>query len=445
MRRNRTWGWLVAGVLGVVGLLVGLNAGSGAGAQGREHVSAEAQTADVTLKELTINPSTIRLEAARPAVLRVHNTGQALHSLVVDLGGRTVSTALLGAGQSQSLRLPALAAGSFSAWCGVPGHREAGMTATIAVGAGTGSSGSTGSMAGMGGTGAMAGMGQMSATAMAAGHKQSMAAFPAKTAGQGARVLTPTLDHGVKVFQLVASQVRWEVAPGQFQQAFAYNGTVPGPELRVRRGDRIRVVVTNRLGQPTTVHFHGMTVPNAADGVPYVTQPPILPGQRFTYTFTVTDPPGTYLYHSHFNSAEQVGRGLFGPVVVEPATRGWDVEYTELISDGPLGYAINGKGWPATAPLVAKRGQRVLIRLANTGELLHPFHLHGFHFLVLAKDGAAERAPYQADTLVVAPGERYDVLVQATEPGVWAFHCHILSHVEGPQGMFGMATALIVK
>jgi plastocyanin len=337
MRRNRTWGWLVAGVLGVVGLLVGLNAGSGAGAQGREHVSAEAQTADVTLKELTINPSTIRLEAARPAVLRVHNTGQALHSLVVDLGGRTVSTALLGAGQSQSLRLPALAAGSFSAWCGVPGHREAGMTATIAVGAGTGSSGSTGSMAGMGGTGAMAGMGQMSATAMAAEHKQSMAAFPAKTAGQGARVLTPTLDHGVKVFQLVASQVRWEVAPGQFQQAFAYNGTVPGPELRVRRGDRIRVVVTNRLGQPTTVHFHGMTVPNAADGVPYVTQPPILPGQRFTYTFTVTDPPGTYLYHSHFNSAEQVGRGLFGPVVVEPATRGWDVEYTELISDGPLG------------------------------------------------------------------------------------------------------------
>jgi FtsP/CotA-like multicopper oxidase with cupredoxin domain len=429
----------VAGVFGLAGLLVGLNAGGPPGARGDEAASVKAQTADVTLKELTISPSTIRLEAARPAVLRVHNTGQALHSLVVDLGGRTVSTSLLGAGQSESLRLPALAAGSLAAWCGVPGHRAAGMTATIEVGGATGGTGGTG------GATAMAGMSQMSATAMAAGHEQSMAAFPAKTAGQGARVLAPTLDHGVKVFQLVASPVRWEVAPGQFQQAFAYNGTVPGPELRVRRGDRIRVVVTNRLGQPTTVHFHGMTVPNAADGVPYVTQPPILPGQRFTYAFTVTDPPGTYLCHSHFNSAEQVGRGLFGPVVVEAATRGWDVEYTELISDGPLGYAINGKGWPATAPLLAKRGQRVLIRLANAGELLHPFHLHGFHFLVLAKDGAAERAPYQADTLVVAPGERYDVLVRATDPGVWAFHCHILSHVKGPQGMFGMATALIVK
>jgi manganese oxidase len=95
--------------------------------------------------------------------------------------------------------------------------------------------------------------------------------------------------------------------------------------------------------------------------------------------------------------------------------------------------------------MTARKGQRVLIRLLNAGELLHPFHLHGYHFTVLARDGTSQRDRERADTLVVAPGERFDVLVKADTPGVWAFHCHILSHVEGPSGMFGMATALVVK
>jgi FtsP/CotA-like multicopper oxidase with cupredoxin domain len=171
-----------------------------------------------------------------------------------------------------------------------------------------------------------------------------------------------------------------------------------------------------------------------------------MPGDSFTYEVTVVDPPGTYLYHSHFNSTEQVSKGLYGSFVVEPTARPrWDVEDTEILNDGPLGYTIDGKQWPGTAPLVAKLGQTVLVRLANVGQMLHPMHLHGYHFTVIAQDGAAVRRPYSVDTLVVAPGETYDVIVHARYAGVWAFHCHILSHVEGPQGMFGMATALVVK
>jgi FtsP/CotA-like multicopper oxidase with cupredoxin domain len=291
----------------------------------------------------------------------------------------------------------------------------------------------------------MSGGGHMTAEEMAASHKASMTAFPATTAGLGDQVLEPTIQDGVKVFQLMAMPLAWEVAPGQTVQAWAYNGQVPGPEIQVHTGDHIRVVLTNHLDEPTTIHWHGVTVPNAMDGVPYVTQDPVMPGQTFTYEFTVVDRPGMYLYHSHFDSNEQVGRGLYGAFVIEPDRPSWDVEYTQIVNDGLLGYTINGKGWPATAPLTATLGQTVLLRLSNVGQMLHPLHLHGYHFTVISQDGAPVAEPYSADTLVVAPGETYEVVVKATEPGVWALHCHILSHVEGPDGMFGMATALIVS
>jgi FtsP/CotA-like multicopper oxidase with cupredoxin domain len=287
--------------------------------------------------------------------------------------------------------------------------------------------------------------GSMSAEQMAAMHKASMTAFPAKTKGVGGQVLQPTIEDGVKVFQLMAMPVQWEVSPGQVVTAWAYNEQVPGPEIRVHRGDRIRFILTNHLPEPTVIHWHGLTVPNAMDSVPYVTQDPVMPGGTFTYEFKVVDSPGTYLYHSHFDSASQVARGLYGPFVIEPRHASWDVEYTEILNDGTLGYTIDGKGWPATAPLVAELGQTVLIRLANVGQMLHPLHLHGYHFTVVDQDGFPLEHPYAADTLVVAPGETYDVLVKADQPGVWALHCHILSHVEGPEGMFGMATALVVS
>jgi FtsP/CotA-like multicopper oxidase with cupredoxin domain len=285
----------------------------------------------------------------------------------------------------------------------------------------------------------------MSAEEMAAMHEKSMKAFPASTQGLGNQVLQPEIVDGVKVFRLMATPVQWEVAPGKTVTAMAFNEQVPGPQIQVHQGDTVRVILTNHLTQPTTIHWHGLTVPNAMDGVPYITQDPVMPGQDFTYEFKVVDPPGTYLYHSHFNSTEQVGDGLYGAFVIEPEHTSWDVEYTEILNDGALGFTMDGKGWPATAPMTATLGQIVLIRLANVGQMLHPLHMHGYHFTVVAQDGAPVQQPYSVDTLVIAPGETYDVLVQATNSGVWAFHCHILSHVEGPQGMFGMATALIVQ
>jgi FtsP/CotA-like multicopper oxidase with cupredoxin domain len=246
----------------------------------------------------------------------------------------------------------------------------------------------------------------------------------------------------------------------------AFNGQIPGPEIRVRQGDRVQVKVENQMDQPFVLHFHGMTVPNSMDGVPYITQDPIMPGQDWTYAFTVRDPPGFYVYHSHFNSTEQVGKGLYGAFMVLPKTGSWryasftidqngyihtgapatiGTESLLFLGDGPLGYNLNAKSFPATEPILTKRGDWVLIHLANEGSMLHPMHLHGYHFEVVAQDGFPLMQPYMADTLVIAPGQRFDVLVHAVYPGVWAFHCHILPHVEGPQGMYGMVTALIVS
>jgi FtsP/CotA-like multicopper oxidase with cupredoxin domain len=286
----------------------------------------------------------------------------------------------------------------------------------------------------------------MTAQEMLDGHRESVEAFPAETAGAGNRPLKPVLDHGVKVFEITATEVEWEVSPGMTKSAMAYNGQIPGPELRVSQGDRVRVVFQNQLSQPSSVHFHGLTVPFEMDGVPYITQDPTLPGEYYEYEFTVKDPPGTYVYHSHFNSTEQVGKGLYGAFIVEPDGKApWDVEYTLFTGDGPLDYNLNAKSFPATTPIVASKGDTVLIRMANDGAMIHPMHLHGYHFKVVSEDGFPLEQPYWADTLMVAPGQRFDVLVGAKYPGVWAFHCHILPHVEGPQGMFGMVTALIVE
>jgi FtsP/CotA-like multicopper oxidase with cupredoxin domain len=248
----------------------------------------------------------------------------------------------------------------------------------------------------------------------------------------------------VKIFEITAAAVRWEVTPGRFMDAFAYNGQIPGPEIRVRKGDRIRVIMHNQLPESTAVHFHGVAVPNAMDGVPYITQPPIKSGETFTYAFRVVEEPGGYMYHSHFNATAQVGKGLLGAFIVEPSRRNWDVEHTMVLGDGELGFTLNGKGFPATTPIVAKRGQRILIRFMNAGQQLHPMHLHGVHFTVVGRDGRAI-TPNEIDTLTVAPGERYDALFTASLPGVWALHCHILPHVEGEHGMFGMVTAVIVQ
>jgi manganese oxidase len=208
------------------------------------------------------------------------------------------------------------------------------------------------------------------------------------------------------------------------------------------------VTLTNKLAESTSIHFHGLELPNDQDGVPFITQPPVKPGERFTYEFTVPN-AGSHMYHSHHNAAIQVGLGLLGAFVVEPKrplrAHKADLDCVMVLNDGYHGYTLNGKGFPATEPIVCGLGQVVRIRFMNEGMMIHPMHLHGMHMTVIAKDGWDQPMPWKCDTLNIAPGERWDVLVRATNPGTWAFHCHILPHAESEHGMFGMVTALIVK
>ena len=286
------------------------------------------------------------------------------------------------------------------------------------------------------------------ADAMDAMHEKGIKAFPASTKGKGNQRLEPRIENGVKVFDLSFEEIQWEVEPGRTVKAWAYNGQVPGPQIRVREGDRVRVTLANRLPQSTSIHFHGLELPNDQDGVPFVTQPPVKPGESHTYEFTVPN-SGSHMYHSHHNAAIQVGNGLLGAFIVEPrrpvAAHRADLDYVMVLNDGSHGYTLNGKGFPATEPLVCRQGETVRIRFMNEGMMIHPMHLHGMHMTVIAKDGWDQPMPWKCDTLNIAPGERWDVIVQATNPGTWAFHCHILPHAESEHGMFGMVTALIVK
>jgi FtsP/CotA-like multicopper oxidase with cupredoxin domain len=281
-------------------------------------------------------------------------------------------------------------------------------------------------------------------------HEAGIKAFPAKTEGKGNVLFAPRVERGVKIFELTCAPLQWEVEPGRRVTAWAYNGQVPGPQIRVTEGDRVRVVVTNKLAESTAVHFHGLELPNDQDGVPFITQPPIKPGATYTYEFTVPlENSGSHMYHSHHNAATQVGLGLLGAFVVAPrrplAIERSDVDYVMVLNDGLHGYTLNGKGFPATEPIVAKMGQKVRIRFMNEGMMIHPMHLHGMHMTVIAKDGWMQPAPWKCDTLNIAPGERWDVIVNCNNPGTWAFHCHILPHAESQHGMFGMVTALVVQ
>lgn len=281
-----------------------------------------------------------------------------------------------------------------------------------------------------------------------AGIKTFLAGLAANAKTFWPQRLAFTMDGDVKVFNLTCKEVVWETRPGEKANLLSYNGVIPGPELRITEGDIVRVIVQNSMKESTTIHWHGIHVPNAMDGVGFITQPPIKPGQSFTYEF-VAKPVGSHMYHSHHNAAEQVTKGLMGAFIIEPKDKSVepkvDAEYTLVLNDAGIGLTLNGKSFPATQPIIAKLGQTIRIRYMNEGLQIHPMHLHGLPQLVYARDGWPVPAPYKVDTLTVAPGERWDVTVLCDQPGVWAFHCHILIHAESARGMFGMVTALIVK
>jgi manganese oxidase len=272
---------------------------------------------------------------------------------------------------------------------------------------------------------------------------------PPATETVGAQPLDYVLDGDTKVFTLTAQAVLWPIMEGVTMTAYTYNGVVPGPLLRVTEGDKVRVVLQNQLPDATTIHWHGILVPNSMDGIPGVTQDSVAPGETFTYEF-VAKPSGSFMYHSHTDGDEQVGLGLYAPVIIDPAqleSRAPELDVIMMLSEArvvdgqtyesmpmagaePNYFLINGKAFPATGTIAVKKGDRVRIRLMGIGQFVHPMHLHGLPFKIVATDGypVPEAAQLTKDTVLVSPGERYDVEFVANETGKWLLHCHILHH-----------------
>jgi plastocyanin len=463
--RSERDGWLLA-ILGfsvlalacaVLFVIIGVNDNEG----GTSAPSA-ATTIDATLSEFAIDLSAT--EVAEGGSIEVTNAGTMVHNLAVT--GTENRTANLNGGDTATLSLAGLAPGSYELLCEIPGHASAGMVVNVTIVAGDGSSGATGATGDEGATSSGASHGHASMTAEEAAAMDqkmldSMAAFPAETVGRGNQVLEPTLlADGTKHFELTASIVDWEVRPGEVVQAWAYNGQVPGPRLNFEVGDKVEVAFTNNLPLGSDIHWHGVDVPNDQDGVSPYTQDIVQPGATYTYEFTTTE-TAIGMYHAHIHGDVAIPNGLFGTIYVGeiamPAGR--TVSGIEIPADltlaqdlpmvlndaGVIGLTLDGKSFPATAPIVVNNGDWVRITYFNEGLQAHPMHLHGFEQIVYAKDGEPLDVPYAADTILVAPGERYTVLFHADQVGSWVYHCHIINHVESSDGMFGMATAVVVQ
>jgi FtsP/CotA-like multicopper oxidase with cupredoxin domain len=312
--------------------------------------------------------------------------------------------------------------------------------------------------------------------------------------GLGAGVLAADLGPGaptrraaaesLRTIHLEAREVAWELAPGKTVKAMAYNGRIPGPEIRVREGERVRVHLKNSLAEPTTIHWHGVDVPNPMDGVPGITQKPVAPGETFVYEFEAR-PAGTRWYHTHVDEHRQLDLGLAATLIIDPAgvnePMAYDREVTLVLDDWvtgtgpavpptPEGVAggggmgrmmggrgmggmmrgmmgggntppydtmtINGKAYPATEPLHLRKGERVRLRLVNaSNEHTHVVRLAGHRLHVTHTDGNPLRLPVEVDAIPLAPSERCDAVVVAQRPGAWFLQCLQPGHVDAGERM----------
>jgi FtsP/CotA-like multicopper oxidase with cupredoxin domain len=287
------------------------------------------------------------------------------------------------------------------------------------------------------------------------------AGAPAHTGAAGHRVVVPngavlpwTARGGVKIYHLRAEPIRHQIAPGLDVEAWGYNGITPGPVIEAVAGDRVRIYVTNRLPEATSIHWHGVLVPYGMDGVTGLTQPAIEPGKTFRYEFTF-DRPGTFMYHPHADEMTQIALGMMGMIVVHPRTpeprrvrdyalmaHEWKIPIGARRAD-PLAMndfnvlTFNGKAFPATAPLVAELGDRVRIRFANLGPMdHHPLHLHGHTFELVGTDGGAipPSARYPETTVLVPTGTTRTIELIAHAAGDWPLHCHMTHHAMNQMG-----------
>lgn len=279
------------------------------------------------------------------------------------------------------------------------------------------------------------------------------------------------MSEGAKVFHLTVEELTHEFAPGLSAKVLAYNGQFPGPTIEAVEGDTVRVYVTNRLSAPTSVHWHGILLPSGMDGVSGLNQTPIPPGETYKYEFTLRQ-HGTHMYHSHFDEMVQIGSGATGLFIIHPRVPPepkvdrdfalmlgeWRVDVgtsrpnpNEMTDFNLL--TFNGKVFPATAPLVVKKGERVRIRVANLSQTNHhPIHLHGYQFRIVETDGGqVPLSAQQPETTVLTPvGTTRTVEFVADAPGDWALHCHMTHHVMNQMGhgipnMLGTSTADLDK
>ncbi|MDC0675417.1 multicopper oxidase family protein [Nannocystis radixulma] len=293
------------------------------------------------------------------------------------------------------------------------------------------------------------------------------AASAARTPGLPGRDYQPTVTpggatlpwkivDGVKVYHLVAEEVDHEFAPGLRALCWGYNGRVHGPTIEAVEGDRVRVYVTNKLPAPTTVHWHGIFLPNGMDGVGGLNQRSISPGETFRYEWTFKQ-SGTFMYHSHHDEMTQMALGMLGMIVVHPrpAPPGYrvDRDFVIMLSEWKIVpgakrpdpnemtdfnvLTMNAKAYPGTAPLVCRTGERVRIRFGNLSAMdHHPIHLHGYYWKVVATDGGPlpVSAQWPETTVLVPVGSTRDVEFVADAPGDWAMHCHMTHHVMNQMG-----------
>ncbi len=253
---------------------------------------------------------------------------------------------------------------------------------------------------------------------------------------------------GVKEFHLIAEKVKREFAPGYVFDCWGYNGTTPGPTIEAVEGDRVRILVTNRLPAPHAVHWHGLFLPNGMDGVGGLTQSYIQPGQTFAYEFDLVQ-HGTFFYHPHADESVQIAMGMEGFFIIHPKDgepKKIDRDYCIFLHmwQIPPGtskpnpnamfdfnyFTFNSRIYPGTSPVIAQKGDRVRVRFANISMESHPIHIHGVSFLVTATEGGqiAENAQHPTTTVNVPPGTAKVIEFVPEYSGDWPFHCHKTHH-----------------
>lgn len=409
-----------------------------------ETAAEPATVVDISLKEFSMSPAMPTVPPG-DVTIRVTNNGTIVHNF--DIPDRSLTTGNLQPGESKTITIKNATVGDLDFICTIPGHADSGMKGMVMVEEGASASGTDGNA-----TETTVMTNEQMDKAM---EERALRFVNEKKSTFGGTPLAPkVLADGTKEFDLTAEVVDWEVEPGKIVKAWTYNGMVPGPELKVDVGDKVRIVLKNDLAESTSLHLHGVRVPNSMDGVDPYTQDPILPGGSFTYEFTALE-PAVGMYHSHHNAQTQVPNGLAGALLIgempipdslkEKGITTIDKSVNMVLNDsGTIGLSLNGKSFPATEPYAMKVGETMLVNYYNEGLMAHPMHMHQPTGWIIARDGVPLPEPVGEDTITVAPGERYTVLYHFEDPGVWAWHCHILNHAEGPTGMFGMVTAVIV-